>query len=253
MISHGATVEEAIPFWFGEDVKLLAPQKMLLNAVVRGSVKDAEAAEARHADVNYRYPTGPTALQMATKFGRADIVEWLLTHGVNASTPDEDGYTPLHMAAFAEALETPLRIRLMQSLLNHGAAVDQVSVEGVTPLHIAASLYDKDAVEFLLSKGADPLRRTRTGAHRYRWPNDPNTAPDCLEFQRKATLGRRPQQSTRYERQFGNNLLPNDNAYYRTASATRNHAAKRALLVPLRSEMEAVSPRSRQGAPSQHQ
>ena len=85
---------------------------------------------------------------------------------MNASTPDEDGYTPLHMAAFAEVLgERRSRIEAHAVSLwdRLGAAVDQVSVEGVTPPHIAASLYDKDAVEFLLSKGADPLRRTKDG------------------------------------------------------------------------------------------
>jgi ankyrin repeat protein len=51
----------------------------------------------------------------------------------------------------------------MRLLLDHGALVDAVDKDGFTPLHMAAALYNKDAALFLLSKGADPLKRNKAG------------------------------------------------------------------------------------------
>jgi ankyrin repeat protein len=163
LISHGAKVDDMIPVLFGKDAKLSAPQRDFLKAVVIGSVKDAEAAVARHADVNYRYANSPTVLEAATSFERADMVEWLLNRGVDANTPNEDGFAPLHTAVVSGIGKTEVQARIMQLLLSHGATVDPITKDGITPLHLAAALYNKDAVDFLLSKGADPLRRTNDG------------------------------------------------------------------------------------------
>jgi uncharacterized protein len=162
LISHGANVDDAIPVWFGKNIKLPARQQALIKAIVTGSVKDAETAVAHGADLNYRYDNGTTALNIAIFFQRPTVVDWMLAHGVNANASDDDGDTALHLAAMSPG-NTEVRLRIVQSLLNNGGAVDAADQLGMTPLHIAAGEFDREVAKLLISKGADPLRRTKNG------------------------------------------------------------------------------------------
>ena len=54
-------------------------------------------------------------------------------------------------------------IELLKRSLEEGANVDQIDEDGSTPLMLAAVNGQKDAVEFLLRKGADPSRKDREG------------------------------------------------------------------------------------------
>ncbi|MCP4711982.1 MAG: hypothetical protein GY869_25455, partial [Planctomycetes bacterium] len=79
-----------------------------------------------------------------------DTVELLLTNGVDVNLKDNDGWTPLLLAAewadrdFAELL------------LDKGAKIDAKDDEsGFTALHHAVRLGKKNMVELLIARGAD--------------------------------------------------------------------------------------------------
>lgn len=104
-----------------------------------------------------------------------------------------DGFTPLHLAAFAHnpaatsallaagadpdalatasfAQVTPLGTAatfgatdVAELLLDHGANTERTSDHGATPLHSAAANGNHALVELLLAHGADPTARTAGG------------------------------------------------------------------------------------------
>jgi len=89
-------------------------------------------------------------LAMAIRAG-APFVSYILQSGnVNLSTTDEDGNTFLHFAAIYEN-----NGRIARELIDHGINIDSVNNEGQTPLHVAASKGNNEVVKILVSLGAD--------------------------------------------------------------------------------------------------
>jgi ankyrin repeat protein len=162
LISHGANVDDLVPLLMGKDTKLNDHQRTLFRAVVTGRV-GAVANVISRQEINTPLPDGSTLLELATMFGRIDVINWLLDHGADVNTSNADGVTAMHVVIFAVTNAPQQKVHIMQSLVQHGAAIDPVDREGRTPLHLAAATYNKDAVDFLLTNGADPLRRTKEG------------------------------------------------------------------------------------------
>ena len=130
-------------------------------------------------------------LSQAVQRGDRAAVEALLRSHVPVNSPEGDGTTPLHWAAYQNnlalaelllsshadvnlktrvAAETPLFMAcqngsapMIELLLKHGADVNGVNSLGTTPLMIAAASGNADAVTVLLSHGADA--NARESAH----------------------------------------------------------------------------------------
>ena len=163
LISHGANVDDLIPLLLGKDIELNDHQRALFRAVVTGGTGGVAKAISGREEISKNFPDGSTLLQLAAMFGRIDVINWLLVHGADPNTSNADGITAMHIAIFAVTSQPQQKINIMQSLVKHGAVIDPVDKDGRTPLHFAAGTYNKDAVDFLLTNGADPLRRTKDG------------------------------------------------------------------------------------------
>ena len=124
----------------------------LLAAVYRGD-------EARVEEI---LATGPELdIFEAAAVGRSDRVGELLDvdHG-QVSSWSEDGFTPLHLAAF---FRHPVTARL---LVDRGALIDVVARNEqlrVTPLQSAAAAREEETAALLLERGADPNVQQRGG------------------------------------------------------------------------------------------
>ncbi len=104
-------------------------------------------------------PDGFTALHLACFFGHPNLAEMLLRYGAdpNARSRNAMGVMPLHSAAATR------KQRSVEWLVEYGADVNATQQGGWTALHEAARQGNTEMAEYLLSKGADPGRKSDEG------------------------------------------------------------------------------------------
>jgi len=100
--------------------------------------------------VNCRDNFNRTALHIAARDNREDIVEVLISRGADIAAQDDEGSTPLHYAAFTYGKGVSAAI----SLLKHGANSNAVQLNGMTPCYIAQLNDNPNLVELLQSHAA---------------------------------------------------------------------------------------------------
>lgn len=153
---------------------LLSPE--VTSAVHR---QDYPALEQLVTDATITLPdsSGRTVLSLVVNYGDAVMLQWLLPQGPRLDQPDRNGWTALHFAAQAHAVEkaalllaagasvdvpdaygnTPLwratfesrgRGEMLQLLLGHGANPDQANGSGVTPRQLAETIANFDVKQF---------------------------------------------------------------------------------------------------------
>jgi len=103
----------------------------------------------RGADVNALSLHRASVLQAACKGGNVDIVRDLLKHDVKVKHKDAFGMTALHTAARAN-----ISAAIAEVLVDNGAAVDARDDDGATPLYLAATMGHVDTCKLLLKHGA---------------------------------------------------------------------------------------------------
>ena len=117
------------------------------------------------ANIEARDEDGETPLMMAASYGQTEIFNLLVDRGAKVNIRDRRGMTPLIAAACACALATMNgTYEIMKILLEKGANVNARSHDGRTALMMAAgSPDDPVSVKLLLSKGADPAAKDNQG------------------------------------------------------------------------------------------
>ncbi|XP_059873209.1 ankyrin repeat domain-containing protein 49 [Delphinus delphis] len=95
-------------------------------------------------------------LLWAAEKNRLTTVRRLLSEkATHVNTQDEDGYTPLHRAAYSGHLD------VVRELIAHRADVHAVTVDGWTPLHSACKWNNTRVASFLLQHDADINAQTK--------------------------------------------------------------------------------------------
>jgi cytohesin len=89
-----------------------------------------------------------TPLHRAAQFNAVDVAKVLVAHGVELNARDEDGWSPLMIAALNGHKES------ITAMLQGGAAVDAKDKDGWSPLMIAAENRHKESTTALLQGGA---------------------------------------------------------------------------------------------------
>lgn len=113
----------------------------------------------QHFNINTCNVNGYTALHVAAKYDRIDIMRLLLDccASVNVRTHFKL-YTPLHLACICQ------RIQNVKELLKCGqCCIDAIDSNGNTPLYYACMKNDYQIVELLITNGADCNRRNNSG------------------------------------------------------------------------------------------
>ncbi len=126
--------------------------------MLKGRPDIVELLLAAGANVGKRYRGGQTVLHLAAARGLTPVVNQLISAKADLAATDELGNTPLDEAVLHNQLET------VRSLLDHGAPLNYVHPpDGRGALHEACIKGYADIAALLISRGADPGLRDRSG------------------------------------------------------------------------------------------
>lgn len=173
------------------DLKKLAPGELFEQAAGSGALDSMGWLLEHGADLKN---SGNDAIERAATNNQSAAVSFLLKKGIGPNPSKSPARSPLHAAAWGGALEvakilleagadpnsadeegaTPLaiaagnrdRVDIVQLLLDHGARVDSVDKSGRRPLDSAASNHCVSCIQILLDHGAtlDPKKPDREPA-----------------------------------------------------------------------------------------
>ncbi|CAI9271880.1 unnamed protein product [Lactuca saligna] len=113
-----------------------------------GNIELMEALLSIGVEVDSQSDAG-TPLVWASGHGQQDALKLLLKHKANPNIETDDGITPLLSAVAACSLPC------LELLIQGGAKVN-ITAGGATPLHIAADSGNSEIITCLLKSGADP-------------------------------------------------------------------------------------------------
>jgi ankyrin repeat protein len=189
LLDHGADIEAMDTY--GNSALLEACHKSsfesilyLLDAGARTNVRNGAGSEAMHLVVPSlsRYsitidrgrhvldalwqmgtnidPTdeeGRTPLHLAASHSVAWVVEWLLNHGALVNAQDRSLWTPLHASIYHGNGNSTVKVLVLA-----GADLEAQDIRGITPLNLAAGTYT-DQVKLLIAEGASVDTKDHAG------------------------------------------------------------------------------------------
>ncbi|DBA04470.1 TPA: hypothetical protein N0F65_010066 [Lagenidium giganteum] len=109
--------------------------------------------------VNLQNQFGNTPLHNAARTGNEQCVGYLLDAEAKVSIRNVNGSLPLHHACYCEKPN----IKVARLLIEAGSDVNEQDEQGYTPLMIAAKKDQKDIVQYLLKQGADSKAKNVMG------------------------------------------------------------------------------------------
>jgi hypothetical protein len=121
-------------------------------------------AAAEGEDVNAKNADGDDALHLAALYGRVNRARALLARGADALGRDENGGSALHDASASGHVEIVRALCESASASGKlKELISMVDDDGETPLHLAARGEHRDVVEYLLESGATKDARSLAG------------------------------------------------------------------------------------------
>jgi ankyrin repeat protein len=125
----------------------------IIAAAAGGSVGLIEALLKRGADVRKVDDDGENALMTATRYGHVGAATLLLDRAPDlVESRNKSRMTPLNRAA--DYRYDRDHFDIVQLLVNRGAQIDAVNNNGNTPVHVAAIKNNFQVVRFLVNRGA---------------------------------------------------------------------------------------------------
>ena len=126
------------------------------DAAIYGDFNQVKTIVEKHPDcINQKDEYGFTVLHDLAGEEQYEILQFLIDHGANVNEKNDNGITPLHLAAWPEIVEI---------LGKNGADLEAKSNNGDTPLiSLSAEQESEDVMEALLKAGAQVHARNNSG------------------------------------------------------------------------------------------
>ena len=160
----GSAILTAVYHRHKEIVNLLVArgaELSIFEACAAGELERIERLleESPGVDITVRSDDGWTPLHLAAFFGHQKVVELLLAHGADmaARSTNSNANTPLHAALAAN------QKMVAGLLIGHGADVNAADGGGWRPLHLAAANNNLDLLKTLIAQGAEVGAANREG------------------------------------------------------------------------------------------
>lgn len=121
------------------------------SAIEKGRLKQIKAMIEQGQDINQPDEDGTTPLQVAAKAGNIDIFNLIMEAGADVDIPDKKGRTALTEASKRGHAD------IVKKLLESGADPIRPDVKDATPFHMASKKGHSKVVQMLIDAGADKL------------------------------------------------------------------------------------------------
>lgn len=158
--SDAVTVKRLLSAGVNPNVKDSSGVTPLMIASIRGDQAIAVMLLDVGAEVNATDDIGDTALVNAIRFSEKAIIELLLGRGAELSfKAHTTGYTILHLMADDPEMDTDI----VKLLLDRSPNVDVKDNQGETPLKLAAARNNLYFLEALINRGADVNAKSNNG------------------------------------------------------------------------------------------
>lgn len=133
--------------------------KNLFNSIENGAVENIQNNDNLHQYIHLSDESGETVLHKAAQTNHVAMVNLFLAQGASINARNNEGATPLHVAAIGGSGE------VIEALLSNRAIdINAKDEEGNTPLHWAANHHDEVSFNLLVSYGADRTIVNNEGA-----------------------------------------------------------------------------------------
>jgi cellulase/cellobiase CelA1 len=130
----------------------------MLLAARGGHIEAMKWLKEQGAEVNVKNPQGETAMHAAAAGGHVEAMKWLKEQGEDINVKDYCERTPMHCAAEGG------HAAAIRWLKEQGADVNAFNNNGVTPLSIAACVNaNPEVLRVLIDNGADVAIEDKIG------------------------------------------------------------------------------------------